>query len=351
MTTPPPTYRVEQQDPERAREAVLALWKTSGFGPQESAEAPRDRYDWLHLRNPAGPSRIYVLIEIATEKVVGAVGACTRLFFKGDLPIRGALLVDFVVDPAHRSLFPALMLQRVAREQELSMVSLVYAIPEPKAVPVFKRLGSDFVTSCRRFARVVRHRHVLGKLLWAPLAALVGGFIDLCDYGASSARLTGSQLSGQWASQVGPDLDRIWSSALATAGPLGQRTAAYLRWRFNECPGESNRVFLVNDKRTGDPRAYFICAPTGDAVALKDFLSVGSPHELVQALLLLARTVRREGTSVIYLDFAGNEAEQAALRAAHFVQRTERLCFVARAKGDGHANLTMDRMTRADEDV
>jgi hypothetical protein len=347
MNSPEPAYSVERRDPERARTEVLSLWKSSGFWTHPSDEAARARYDWLHLRNPAGPSRIYLLKETATDKVVGSVGACTRVFFTKDSTQRGSLLVDFVVDPAHRSLFPAMLLQRTAREQELATHALLYALPEPKAVPVFKRLGSDVVAESRRYARIVRFRHGTKRLLWAPLASLSGALIDLADLVITSFRLRGTPLTGRWSEGFGPEIEAIWARGRAGAVALGERSPEFLRWRFLERPGEAARIFLLQHRKTGEPRAYFVCTINGSTAAINDFLCVGSRDELIESLLLVCRAARRAGASVIYLELALGDAYAEALRTAHFMPRTTRPCFV-KTNPDGRAP---EWLTRADEDV
>ncbi|HEX6637160.1 MAG TPA: hypothetical protein VF033_05850, partial [Steroidobacteraceae bacterium] len=146
-------YKVVRGDGRDDRERILALWQRCGFSAGEEASA---RYDWFYFGNPRGPGRVYLLTHCG--ELVGSLGAGTRWFLPGPArtPLRAAILVDFVVHPSHRTMFPAMLLQRVAREQEMQDVDLVYGLPEAKAAPIFKRLGATQQLTSGSHVRVIR---------------------------------------------------------------------------------------------------------------------------------------------------------------------------------------------------
>ncbi len=118
-------YRVDRGDPVADRERILALWERCKFA---SGAPARARYDWFYLDNPAGRSRVYLLF--SGDEMVGALGTGTRQLAGAAGEMRSAvILVDFVVEPMHRSLYPALALQKTARERELRDIPMLYGIP------------------------------------------------------------------------------------------------------------------------------------------------------------------------------------------------------------------------------
>src|SRR5690242_4714235 len=134
-------YRVEAGDVVADRDRILALWQLCAFGGSPAENAAR--YDWFYLQNPQGQGRVYLLRASGSDEILGAVGVGARNFHvagRSDNSPSGTL-VDFVVHPGHRSLFPALLLQRTVCEQEFQRCGFVYGLPLAKAVPVVARLA------------------------------------------------------------------------------------------------------------------------------------------------------------------------------------------------------------------
>src|SRR5216683_8124218 len=71
-----------------------------------------DRFEWLYHGNPAGPSWSWFAYDRATHQVVGVASLFSRaMWIGGEVKLCGQV-GDFAVHQTHRSLGPAVLLQR-----------------------------------------------------------------------------------------------------------------------------------------------------------------------------------------------------------------------------------------------
>ena len=356
--TPAPAYRARAGDPERARATVLEVWR-GNLG--DDARMPR-KYDWFYLHAPAGLPLLHLLDHHAPASAVpsdvGAspsatvVGACAlgqRRMLQRGAPVRAGVLVDLAVLPAHRSLGPALMLQQDLFAAGRARLDVLYGFPNPKAAPVFKRIGYRPLGEMVRYVRVVRTAPYLRRRLpkalapvAAPIAALAGPVLDL----ARRLRTGGSgRLACAWSSRV-PDLTMLWADSAKPEALTAIREQAYLRWRFDEAPGADFRHLLLS---AGDhAEAWFATRSDGHTLHVLDFWQRGagatpSPASL-RALLIAAHD---DGHAAVSIELATSAERLQPWRDLGFEARSRRPIFGHASSGDAALDL---HLTSADED-
>ena len=90
------------------------------------------------------------------------------------------LFADFTVDKAHRTVLPALMLQRALAEYAQKHFDVAYAYPNDAAVGIFSRIGYEVLGRAGRYVRVLRSADYLRRAIpMAPVAAAVSVAADL----------------------------------------------------------------------------------------------------------------------------------------------------------------------------
>ena len=99
------------------------------------------RYDWFYVRNPAGAGTQFLLRQGSDGPWVGALGVGRREFWCGPRRVTAGVLVDFIIAPAHRVFYPALLLQRTARQHELGPCTVILAHPNQNSAGVILRAG------------------------------------------------------------------------------------------------------------------------------------------------------------------------------------------------------------------
>jgi hypothetical protein len=342
-------YRVTRGDPAADRERVLDLWARCGFA---SGEQAGERYDWFYLRNPRGPGRVYLLWQL--DELVGALGAGSRRFIcgAGEPPLNAAVLVDFVVHPAHRSMFPALQLQRFAREEELRETEMVYGLPDVKATPVFRRLGATAEFSSGIHVRVLRSGSYASRLLPRVPPALVQAVcwvVDRARVALVWAMCKARGLRTTWHREFPGSVDALWRlTAAQTNLATGERDLEFLRWRF---ASNTEEWRLLTVSRRNSEAGYFVCRREGNELQVFDFL-VAHRDAATLPLLALSLAAWTLGVKSVRIVFGGFRSVQVELARAGFKLRDQRPCFLMQQKVAGARRLPDEWwLTRADEDV
>ena len=346
--TAPRAYVVVGGDVERDREVVLGVWR-GNLGRQERLES---KFDWFYGSCPWGAPLLQLLRHELSGAWVGVAAAGPRRMARGDRVVRAGVLVDLAVAPQHRSLGPALTLQKAVLEGGKARFDVLYGFPNPKAAAVFKRAGYAQLGEMVRLARVVRHGTPLERVLPIAAARASGWSLDAADWlRAAVARRGRRQLFAAWASRVDERFDALWASSDHGTALLAPRDAEMLRWRFDAAPSSlpKTRYLLLGDSPDGALSAWFACQTEGTTLHVRDFWSsdaaVGVGRPFVDALL---RAAREAGHAVVSVEHAGLASRRASFREAGFVERSRRPVFGAWR--DAALRTEELHLTSADED-
>lgn len=341
-------YRIELADLEKDRSRILQFWERADFSTPDRAE----RYDWFHVRNPAGRGRIYLLLHGESGNLVGTACAGTRVMrTAGAGALTASVLIDFAVDPGHRSFGPAIKLQRAVRDRELRRADILYGLPDTKAVPIFKRLGSDALLSEGSYAYVVRSRKYLEKRApgWAaPVMRLAAAGVDLVRANVLRLRVVVSGFRCEWSRSPPAGLDELWSHTSSQNRCIGVRDADFVAWRFEH----PDWIFAsVTNTQTG-LAAYMACRKLGEEWLIGDLLLPAEDADRRHALRALLAEAWRTGARVVRIDLIAEPTVLESLRAVGFSLRGARPCFVVRNPSlPASAFPNNWWLTRADEDV
>lgn len=348
-----PAYRVEVGDAIADRSRILSLWQLCGFGG--SAEQNAARYDWLYLDNPQGRARLYLLMAPASGDLVGAVGVGSRMFYSAvpPRPLASGTLVDFVVHPGHRSLYPALLLQRFACEQELAHCEFVYGLPVEKAVPVVARLAGSTRFASRTYVRIIRSASFIRKRVkWLPawLATPLAGGIDVLRGTWVRIALASSHVVCRHVAGQAPELgEHIRALAEENQVIIGQRSRDVIAWRARP-PGRSFELVVFEDGRSTNALGYAMYALDQGNLVVIDFVLPREDHEARGSWLALCRRAAELGAAVVRVEFAGCDWVGAQLRSAGYVHRGSRPGFVISRPTEETSSRNW-WFTRFDEDV
>ncbi|MBM3267548.1 MAG: hypothetical protein FJZ01_07865 [Candidatus Sericytochromatia bacterium] len=354
------TYQVAAWEGDRLDPSLEGLWRDSLAIHGDLAA----RFRWLYQDNPAGRGAVYALLE-RTADLVGCAGLVPRRFRTAAGPLGAAMYGDFAVAPAHRTLGPALALQRevgrhVDRERHFG-----YGFPNAAAAGVFRRLGHVQVGLMTRYARVLRvapHlRHAAARPL--RLAAGLGAMADRVyeALGRVRRRVKRDSTPLEWLAEPDARCDDLYARAARYLPIVGDRGREALAWRFFSRPGSTCRLAALGNPAGGALRGYAVVAcasvPSGRPVAeIKDFLAA-SEADLVVLLERVCEDLAAEGFSSASLRFLGSSCVTASLLAARFERRAEERMFLVQAgesRGSSLPAAFLDReswyLTDADED-
>jgi len=345
-----PPYQVVGGDPVQDREHVLQVWRDCGIATMSGQDAAR--YEWFYLQNPADKAQVNFLTTANAEQRIGFLGVGARLFYIDGESHKAGVLVDFMVEPRHRTAMPALLIQRGGQTRALQSMALLYGIPDTKAVAIMNRLGSHVRFELPFYARVMRFRPYLLRHMPTWCATPLAWCVDNADQLITRLRLVTANVVGEWLEAFDARFDRLWDAVPKKNLCIGVRNREFLQWRFCDQPGKRFRIFAVRPRGSGELCSYFVCEFLQGMLVVKDCLHVGSSRQLRYGLLLLCAVARASGANVVNLQVTPMGDFPSALRATFFRQRSKRL-FVANANQSIREPCATLQwyVTPADEDV
>lgn len=310
--------------------------------PNEAARA-----EWLYSKNPAGAAEILGL-RVCGGPWVGMVAIVPRRVWINEIEHAAAYLCDFYVHPQHRTLLPALMLQKSAKQRLQESGRVSYAIPNERSLPIFKRLGAQQVLPRYRWARPLRSRPFLLRRgrkiasLASPLIDASGHFFDVV-----SSRLQ-HDIRAEWVADIDQRFDDLWFALPKGGMNICDRSASYLRWRFLEEPGHQNLLLGMIWRRSGQLAAYMIGEVTRDEFVIRDFLTAHAANRVAALLAHALLAIRKLDVNVAGVRITGTDDLTRSLSKAGFSKRDPESVFIR----DMPASLSASWvLTSADEDV
>jgi hypothetical protein len=319
-------YVVEQLAPSSAtRDYLISLWQRNLHMRGE----PRDKFSWFYENNPAGAATAFVLKSApdaaGRPDVVGCCGLGSREMMVGGERLIAGLMADFAVDQQHRTVMPALMLQRALCGEALSRYRFAYAFPNSSAVGIFSRIGFQPLGRMQRFVKVLRSSQYLRDRVPGMVAAVGGPVVDWTIRGGETARRLSSntrKFSLEWVDDVDVRFDRFWERVQREHAFIGVRDAAFLRWRFTSRPGQPGAIAALT-ATDGEIHGYAAIMQKQPGVAfLADFLA-STDTALAALLNHLVPALREKPYHAVTTVFMGPRRIQRVLSSAGFHPRGE----------------------------
>lgn len=346
VAAPAPVYVARGARPAAVRETVLATWRGNlGDAPRMAA-----KFDWFYGDCPFGEPLLQLLSHAPSGADIGVAAAGPRRMLRDGMAIDAGVLVDLAVLPEHRSLGPALLLQQALIAAADARYDLLYGFPNPKAAPVFKRVGYVHLADCVRRARVVRHARYLARRMPRALALVAAPFVDAVVALRDRMRAMGdTKLVASWHDRIGTDVDALWKRTIPTTGVVAVRDREFLSWRFERGPLAAVRYLLLHGG-DGELVAWFATTRADGVLEVRDSWSrtgiAGMERACVDALL---RAARRDGVEAVSMAIAAPDERLAGWIAAGFEERSRRPVF-GRWRNGASADATRLHLTSADED-
>ncbi len=307
------SYTVCQSDFQADRDQILDLWRENL--PTSSV----DRYSWLYGEG-ASPGW---LVKSGEETTVGSIGLMERKIKVFDEILRAGHPIDLNIDEHHRTVGPALGLQRaLTATVEDGQRSLLYGFPNDKSELIQRRAGFRRLGTLGRWAKPL----VVGKSLAAkvrnPLALRAAGVIA-----SPAMRLVSPETFYRRRSGIQVDVgerfderfDAFWETAADRFPIVGERTSKYLAWRFGKCPDASYRVLCVSNA-DDELLAYLVYQERENKFHVGDFL-FAEPRHLDILLAEFLRLARKEKVEAVIAVYLGSQLVCRRLKHFGFWQR------------------------------
>ena len=332
------------------REQICALWRTG----LTAANLYEEKFDWYYRNTPEGtPDALFLHHDSNTDAIgVAAVGHRRMRF--NDTMLTTGVLVDFVVQPGHRTLFPALFLQREMHKFALLTHPIIWGLPNPRATAVFGRAGYSCIGQMVRYVRVIRSATYLARYLPQWLSRAVGPILDVVRCAANElSSLASRDYVSSWQDCPDERFNELWQRSARPDHLMGVRDEQYLTWRFSERPFHAHRFLTLVSTVSGRLIGYAACEMTQHSLQVNDFLVDSNAHSAMACLWQeIAREAFRLGHTSLSTQFFGSKFVQHELKIAGLIKRE--LSPVYAATSDASPRLLLDThwyLTRADLDV
>ncbi len=317
------------------KQGLLRLWREALYDPAIAAIAEA-RWPWYYDENPAGRPATWLGTTDEGE-IVGCGSIYPRVVHLGDRRIVAGVLSDFAVSKAHRIAGCAIAVQRaiVAGGHDAGFAFL-FAYPNPGSLAIVKRVGYRVIGETRSFSKPLRTGNRLKgeiearvKTPWLLRALALPGveaaaelFADLGLAAVDAARLAPQLAStrGELIARADARFDALWARAKKDS-LVGEKTSAYLNWRYTGFKTEDYRFFVLVDRKTGDALGYVVFRIDANKAIVVDVL-VGPEDGALEALMLhFALTMRLERRESIFLSYLGDASFGRRLEAIQFFAR------------------------------
>jgi hypothetical protein len=305
------------------------------------------RSEWLYSKNPAGPAEILGLRRSGCGWV-GMIAIIPREVWVDCAIQSGAYLCDFYVNRQHRTLLPALSLQRFANERLKQTDRISYAVPNDRSLQLFRRIGAYKEQQRHRWVRPIRTRPYFirhGHRALAMASPLIDASQFLFDLATS--RLYPA-LRTERIDEIDARFDNLWSKLPRTGRNIGDRSSRYLRWRFQQDPVHRNQIIGLVDQRSGELAAYVVGTVVHDEFVIRDAISAAPQGVTAPMLAHFMLAIRRIGVAAAGFKILATDAQYRALRHAAFTPRDPEYVFTRKPP---FLNDCAWSLTGADEDV
>jgi len=246
----------------------------------------RKRFEWLYCNNPRGKAKAWLVIDEKTQQAVAFTVVLPRMFRVDGREVICWNCGDFSVDKKYRTLGVALKLRRRAKEGvDTGECAALYAHPNDRMKVIHEKVGHTSIGFMQRYVKLLRIDKHLERVVknrgLSRIIALVGNLgLKMLDASARLEKQYTIEIFGN--SEFDQEYDRLFEDAAKHYKVLGDRTAAYLNWRFVDCPlYKTERISIRED---GKLAGFIIFFEDNEIAVFKDMLCLPD-EKTINALL------------------------------------------------------------------
>jgi hypothetical protein len=280
------------------------------------------RFEWIYDQNPAGRGRAWFVCAGRDDEVIGTASIFPRFVWIDRQLAVSAQVGDFAVDVSHRSLGPALMLQKatLGPVDEGQFAFCYDCPPHDRGMATFQRIGLSPVCRMARLSRLIRAKNAIrkrvpgGSVVRTPLAFAANLWLRTTAFTYRGPENTEIEIhEGAFGEEFSSFDESLAKSEAETV--RARRHADDLNWRFRRHPVRSYRV--VTARRDGTLAGFAVFRCGRERARLFDILSTSDEIQLA-LLHRVAEEARAEGVSSIdLLTVASSRDESLAARAGY----------------------------------
>jgi len=306
------------------RTALVKLWKDN-MSDGGIADVAEQRIAWLYEQNPLGPTLTWLVKDDASDAVVGCASLYPRsVSVRGQL-MRAGIGIDLAVDKAHRVGGPAVILQRaVVKGSKSSGFAFTYTYPNKGSLPVLKRVGWQEVVEATHWVKPVRTGYKLASYL--PNKTIAGTVSWVLDRALGLADWRHVVINaGRYRSAVidraDARFDELWERARQKYVIVGDKSSAYLNWRYTNAKSGPFSFYCLTDRGGGTLAGFIVFTVRENKAFVADVFCQDLENTLSHLLIGFASKARRMRLDSVFIAYAGGSAFLRRLEGLDFIRR------------------------------
>ncbi len=307
-------FEVRMADLEADREAIInCLFR------HLTPHSDNRRFDWLYCQNPFGRAKCWVASE--GGELVAVLAAFPREVYGRGGRQQAFVLGDFCIDPHHRSLGPAIRLQRAGIEALVDGGACCwYDFPSRTMTSVYHRIGLSPAGNQVRMALPIRlDKKVAQRVAVRPVAQVLSAIGNAALALRSRRPLKDEIEVTEQTGNVGREFTAFAEQVNARWGTCVVRSSEYLNWRYRSHPYAQYKIAVA--RRGAELAGYIVFAQEGDMMRVVDLLVGDDPSAFEHLLYKVVTEARAEGVSTVSFPVPDSHAWIQRLQAFGFRPR------------------------------
>jgi hypothetical protein len=285
-------------------------------------EPSSEKYVWNYTRCPYGPAHCWLARDEQSRAFIGTAALFPRVIQVNGELVSAGIAGDFAVDIRHRNLMAALALQKEIQEKiHTTGFTFIYGLPNRQSKGILLRIGYQKVGRFTHFIKPLKSEYQSDKFITSFLQFRVfARTVDILLRGLAKEKRYKKTLTYSIAT---PDyfderFDRFWKNIAKHFQIIGERTPAFLNWRYIQSPVKKYQIFCLTDERK-EIIAYIVYYIENNMCHIMDMLSELSDEVLSPLLAEFSRFIRMKGVGSISVDYLGSSFVEKKLREFNFL--------------------------------
>ena len=318
-------YTTKKFNFQQDSEDLLCLWNEVLKYPSPQRMAN------MFTENSYGIPAAWLIFHDASENPVGSVAVFPRSIVSNAQENLLGINCDMLILKKHRTLGPALMVLKALIKgcRELGYHAL-FAMPNKKSQPVFKRVGYKKIGTAYRWSKVLKSEDkILPIIKWMLPRKAVALFMDLVLKFASINPWIKFRYFKLWWNFVERDvtLEQVLVPKNPVAENILKKSPDYLKWRYAAVLCQGNpEIFALYCKE--QLLGYVIYTLDDKEVIVQEFFLQGADSGIHVLLSKFIKKMYRQKHSSISILHYGPEHFEKMLKQHGFIKREGRDVFI-----------------------
>lgn len=320
-------YSIYKGDIEKDKHEILRFWK------ENHTKTLDNKYAWIYEGNPAGKAIVWILKDEISQQIAGMAVIFLRRYSVCGIDMLAGVNGDFLVSKTHRTLGPAMMIQRsIMSSVDNGDVDFIYGFPNKNAEPVTKRIGFECLGETIRLVKIFKTAPILTKMRWpgwlitvtAPLLDLALKIVFIDKWPVRNNGYICREIK-----KVDDSFNQLWVELKSLHKVVGDRSASVIAWKYLNDPDDDNKIFAMYGKDFLKLKGYVVYRLDAESIEIRD-LAVSEGRKALKALIAnFVRYVSPIGSKSITITMLKNDYIVGILKRFGF----------ARGKSDGRVYL------------